>query len=63
MFSRATLADAAARAGLKPAHWASEGVMGDGPLWRNKAALLATRLLDRGDIVRLSLTKSADEVR
>jgi SAM-dependent methyltransferase len=57
MFSRDTLTRAAARAGLKPTHWASEGVMGDGPLWRNKAALLATRLLDKGDIVRLTLTK------
>lgn len=57
MFSRATLTQAAARAGLKPVQWASEGVAGDGPLWRNRAALLATRLLDRGDIVRLTLGK------
>ena len=57
MFSRATLQQAAARAGLQVVAWRSEGVAGDGPLWRNKPALLATRMLGWGDIVRLTLTK------
>ncbi len=57
MFSRATLTRAAARAGLKPVHWATEGVAGDGWWWRNKAALAATRALGLGDIVRLTLTR------
>jgi len=57
MFSRATLQLAAHRAGLKPVAVRSEGVAGDGPLWRNKASLLLTRMLDRGDIMRVTLTK------
>jgi SAM-dependent methyltransferase len=57
MFSRATLQRAAARAGLRAAGWRSEGVAGDGPLWRNKAALLVSRALGWGDIVRLTLQK------
>ena len=57
MFSRATLARAAARAGLKPVAWRSEGVAGDGPLWRSRPALLVSRLLGLGDIVRLMLQK------
>lgn len=57
MFSRASLQAAAERAGLRVVGWRSEGVAGDGPLWRNKAALLASRLLGWGDIVRLTLTK------
>ena len=57
MFSRASLQAAAERAGLRVVAWRSEGVAGDGPLWRNKAALLASRLLGLGDIVRLTLTK------
>jgi 2-polyprenyl-3-methyl-5-hydroxy-6-metoxy-1,4-benzoquinol methylase len=57
MFSRATLAQAAARAGLEPVGWASEGVAGDGPLWRSRPALLLSRLLGWGDIVRLTLQK------
>lgn len=57
MFSRATLARAAQRAGLQVVGWRSEGVAGDGVLWRNKAALLVSRLLGLGDIVRLTLTK------
>jgi SAM-dependent methyltransferase len=56
-FNRATLADAARRAGLEPAGWGSEGVAGDGWLWRNRAALLASRLAGLGDIVRLTLAK------
>jgi len=57
MFSRRTLSLAAAQAGLKVIGWRSEGVAGDGLLWRNKAALLASRLLGWGDIVRLTLGK------
>ena len=57
MFSRDTLARAASRAGLRPVGWRSEGVAGDGPLWRNRPALLLTRLLGLGDIVRLTLQK------
>jgi SAM-dependent methyltransferase len=57
MFSRTSLQAAAERAGLRVVAWRSEGVAGDGPLWRNKAALLASRLLGWGDIVRLTLTK------
>ena len=57
MFSRSTLAKASMRAGLHPVGWRSEGVAGDGPLWRNKASLLVTRLLGWGDIVRLTLQK------
>ncbi len=57
MFSRATLARAAGRAGLKVVGWRSEGVAGDGWWWRNKASLLLTRALGLGDIVRLTLSK------
>jgi len=56
-FSRATLATAAARAGLRVVGWRSEGVAGDGFAWRNKASLLVSRALGRGDIVRLTLGK------
>jgi SAM-dependent methyltransferase len=57
MFSRATLARAAERAGLRVVAARSEGVAGDGWLWRNKAALLLSRLAGRGDIVRLTLAR------
>ncbi len=57
MFSRDTLALAAQRAGLRVVAWRSEGVAGDGWRWRNKAALLLSRALGWGDIVRLTLTK------
>ena len=57
MFSRATLALAAQRAGLAPVGWRSEGVAGDGRLWRNRPALVLSRLLGWGDIVRLTLQK------
>ena len=57
MFSRATLAEASGRAGLRVVGWRTEGVAGDGPLWRNKASLLVSRLLGWGDIVRLTLAK------
>lgn len=56
MFSRATMARAAGRAGLRVAACASEGVAGDGPFWRHRAGLLLGRLLDRGDILRMTLT-------
>jgi len=56
-FSRATLARAAAIAGLRVIGWRCEGVAGDGALWRNKPALLATRALGLGDIVRLTLAR------
>jgi SAM-dependent methyltransferase len=55
MFDRATLQAAAARAGLRVVAWRTEGVAGDGPLWRNRAALVASRALGLGDIVRLTL--------
>ena len=57
MFSRATLALAAQRAGLTPLAWKSEGVAGDGRWWRNRPALLLSRWLGWGDIVRLTLQK------
>jgi len=57
MFSRATLQRAARRAGLRVVAWRSEGVAGDGPLWRNKVSLGVSRALGWGDIVRLTLTR------
>ena len=57
LFSRATLQRAAARAGLTPVGWRSEGVAGDGRWWRNRPALLLSRLMGLGDIVRLTLRK------
>ncbi len=57
MFSRATLTRAAQRAGLRPVAWRSEGVAGDGALWRSRPALLLSRLAGWGDIVRLTLRK------
>ena len=51
------MARAAERAGLRVLHCASEGVAGDGPFWRHRAGLLAGRLLDRGDILRMTLTR------
>lgn len=54
-FSRTTLAEAARRAGLRVQHIASEGVAGDGALWRNPLALLLSRLAGRGDILRATL--------
>jgi SAM-dependent methyltransferase len=57
MFSRDTLATAAARAGLRVVGVRSEGVAGDGRLWRNRASLLVSRLLGLGDIVRLTLAR------
>jgi len=57
-FSRATLTRAAAAAGLRVVAWRCEGVAGDGVVWRNKAALLATRALGLGDIVRLTLARA-----
>jgi SAM-dependent methyltransferase len=57
MFSRATMARAGERAGLRVVHCASEGVAGDGAFWRHRAGLLLTRLLDRGDILRMTFTR------
>ncbi len=57
MFSRATMAQAGERAGLRPVHCASEGVAGDGRFWRHRAGLVLGRLLDRGDIMRMSFTR------
>ncbi len=57
MFSRDTLANAAARAGLRVVAWRSEGVAGDGWVWRNRASLAVSRALGLGDIVRLTLAK------
>ncbi|MFO1326922.1 MAG: class I SAM-dependent methyltransferase [Rubrivivax sp.] len=56
-FTRDSLTQAAARAGLRRLHAASEGVAGDGRFWRHRAGLLLGRLLDRGDIMRLSFTR------
>ena len=55
MFSRATLAEAARRAGLRVLHMASEGVAGDSSFWRSRPGLLLGRVLDRGDIMRVTL--------
>jgi 2-polyprenyl-3-methyl-5-hydroxy-6-metoxy-1,4-benzoquinol methylase len=57
MFSRETVARAAARAGLRVVHCASEGVAGDGRFRRHRVGLLIGRLLDRGDILRMTLTR------
>lgn len=57
MFSRATMALAGRRAGLELVHCASEGVAGDGPFWRHRAGRLLARVLDRGDIMRMSFTR------
>jgi SAM-dependent methyltransferase len=57
MFSRATMARAGRRAGLRVLHCASEGVAGDGPFWRHRGGLLLARLLDRGDILRMTFTR------
>ena len=54
-FDRATLAGAAERAGLRVVGMRSEGVAGDGRLWRSTPALLAARVLGRGDIMRVTL--------
>jgi len=58
MFSRATLALAAERAGLAVVAWRSEGVAGDGWLWRNRLSLAVSRALGLGDIVRLTLERA-----
>lgn len=55
MFSRATLAEAARRAGLRVLAVKSEGVAGDGRLWRNPLSLLLSRALGLGDIMRATL--------
>ncbi len=57
MFSRSTLGLASQRAGLRVVAWKSEGVAGDGAWWRNRPALLLSRWLGWGDIVRLTLQK------
>lgn len=57
MFSSSTLARAACRAGLRVVARRTEGVGGDGWLWRNRAALLISRALGLTDIVRLTLAK------
>ena len=57
LFGRSTIAQAGQRAGLKPVHCASEGVAGDGRFWRHRAGLLLGRLLDRGDILRMTFTR------
>jgi SAM-dependent methyltransferase len=57
MFTRATLARAAQRAGLRVVGIRSEGVAGDGRWWRNRPALLISRWLGWGDIMRLTLTR------
>ena len=59
MFSRDTLAQAGARAGLRVVAARSQGVAGDGPLWRNRPALLLSRLAGRGDIVQMSFAKAS----
>ena len=57
LFGRATMRLAGERAGLKVLHCASEGVAGDGRFWRHRAGLLLGRLLDRGDILRMTFTR------
>lgn len=56
-FTRRSMALAGQRAGLRLTHCASEGVAGDGRFWRSRPGLLAGRLLDRGDILRMSFTR------
>lgn len=56
-FTRQSMALAGQRAGLRMAHCASEGVAGDGRFWRSRTGLLVGRLLDRGDILRMSFTR------
>jgi hypothetical protein len=51
------MALAGRRAGLRLLHCASEGVAGDGRFWRHRAGLLLARLLDRGDILRMTFTR------
>jgi SAM-dependent methyltransferase len=58
MFSRDTLQQAGARAGLRVVGARSQGVAGDGWRWRNRGALLLSRLADRGDIVQMSFAKA-----
>ena len=55
MFSRTTLTQAARRAGLRVRAVKSEGVAGDGWLWRNPLSLLLSRALGLGDIMRVTL--------
>lgn len=57
MFTRGTLQQAAAAAGLRVVGWRSEGVAGDGRFWRSRPMLALSRALGWGDIVRLTLTK------
>ena len=57
LFDRRTLESAGRRAGLRRLHCASEGVAGDGRFWRHRAGLLLGRLLDRGDIMRMTFTR------
>lgn len=57
MFSRATMMRAGERAGLRVLHCASEGVAGDGAFWRHRVGLLLARLLDRGDVLRMTFTR------
>jgi 2-polyprenyl-3-methyl-5-hydroxy-6-metoxy-1,4-benzoquinol methylase len=58
MFTRQSLARAAAAAGLRVLHIASEGVAGDGPFWRSRPVLLLSRLLGRGDVMRVTLGRA-----
>lgn len=57
MFTRETMTRAGQRAGLRMLHCASEGVAGDGRFWRHRAGLMLARLLDRGDILRMTFTR------
>jgi SAM-dependent methyltransferase len=59
LFSRDTLVQAAACAGLRLVAARSQGVAGDGPLWRNRVSLLLSRLAGLGDIVQMSFARSA----
>lgn len=57
LFSRETIRLAGQRAGLTCLHCASEGVAGDGRFWRHRVGLMLGRVLDRGDILRMTFTR------
>lgn len=57
-FSRATLAEAACRAGLRVVAVRTEGVAGDGALARSRPGLLLSRWAGAGDIVRVTLQRA-----
>ncbi len=57
MFDRRSLTQAAHKAGLRVLAFRSDGVAGDGLLWRNRASLALSRALGWGDIMQVTLTR------